>query len=99
MSFEEKFTTLMAEHDLDPAAKQAFQEDPVSALMAADIPPVALTTPPTLTTHPKALAESVAQISIEDKDISTYRKDAGESEHISVRTRWWGVDIVAAALR
>lgn len=45
MSLEEKFADLMAEHERNPEAKMAFQNDPVAALQAAHIPLV-----PTLVT-------------------------------------------------
>lgn len=45
MTHEEKFAALMDRCDHDPVASQAFKNDPLSALQAADIPLVATPVP------------------------------------------------------
>jgi hypothetical protein len=83
---EQLFTSLMASLEKDPAARAAFQADPLPVLIGAGIP---LAHTPPVPQRPQAAGRFQAQAAV-----TPAAAGGASGEQISAETHWWGVDII-----
>lgn len=90
-TYEDKFAALWAEISKNPQAKEEFEKNPSGALAEAGIPVMqSVMLPQMVKDHPVSLATSPSPIAGSGEMLSV---NANETEKVSVKTHWWGVDI------